>query len=67
MIYVSIFECWVLNRVPAILGDEPLVLDSRKKSVKLGSGDGNDIVIKEKSFSHNQIIFNRYKNHVKSL
>ena len=59
MIYISIFECWVLNRVPAILGDEPLVLDSRKISVTLGSGDENDFVIREKSFSVNHLKFNR--------
>ena len=58
VMYVSVFECWILSRVPPILGDTPIVLDRNKAEVSLGSGPGNDLVIKE-GFSAEQLKFVR--------
>ena len=58
VMYVSVFECWILSRVPPILGDTPIVLDRNKAEVSLGSDPRNDLVIKE-GFSAEQLKFVR--------
>ena len=42
--YLSVFECWILNRVPPILDDTPIILDRSKAEVSLGSAPGNDLI-----------------------
>ena len=59
MVYVSIFECWVLNRLPPVLGDEPIVLDRAKTEVSLGSGEDNGEVRPEQGFSSRHCKFVR--------
>ena len=60
MVYLNVFECFVMNRLETVLGDEPLVFDNNKTMISIGSDDDNDFVFKEKLFSGKHCKFTRY-------